>query len=105
MSYFTASDMHNLLMQEIRSRFPDTRIEFTEKLFPERPELWVYVFDKKRFPEIDKFCKTLEARRLEPPVPISILVKTWSGPWPGGESEDEIRKKRDAFRRQHLAGT
>jgi hypothetical protein len=99
MAYLTVNDVYNLLSGEILTSFPDVPFEFQVKNFHNRSELWVYVLNSSRLKEVEEFCRSLERRPMEPPLPIRIriLVKTWSGPWPGGESEQTIRKRRQAY--------
>ena len=94
MSYLTVGDLYNLISSEIRTRFADVNLEFEVKTFHNRSELWVYVLNTRKTQEISSFCRQLERRPMEPQVPLHILVKTWTGPWPGGESEQTIRERR-----------
>jgi len=94
----------NALIAEVKARFPDVLFGFEGKLFGDAGELWVYVLrNMDRFKEVDDFCKNLASRRTDPQFPVSILAKTWTGPWPGGQSEEELRKRREEFKRR-MAG-
>jgi hypothetical protein len=94
MAYLTTDDVYNLVAADIRTRFPEVDLQFEVKTFYDRSELWVYVLDRKRLKEVDEYCRWLAKRPMEPNLPRTILVKTWSGPWPGGESEQTIRERR-----------
>ena len=101
MAYLTVDDAFDLFIAEIRARFPDTPIEFTGKRFPDHPELWAYVLDKKALGQVKAFCRGLEQRPTDPPLSVAIRVKPWSGPWPGGESIEAITQKRLEFLKRH----
>lgn len=88
------NDIYNLISSEIRVRFPEVNLEFEAKSFRDRSELWVYVLDRKWLSEVEAYCRLLEKRPIGPQIPLRIIVKTWTGTWPGGESEQDIRDRR-----------
>ena len=97
----TREEDHNALIAEIKAHFSDVRFGFSRKDFGDRQELWVYLLSNiDRFREVDEFCKTLEGDHKESPFPVSIVAKAWTGPWPGGQSEAELRRRREEFMRR-----
>ena len=96
----------NMLIQiedHISQSFPDVRMEFATQSFANHVELWIYVLDLSRYDQVLDTCRQLtEEKRLEEREPeIWLLAKTWTGPWPGGESEQEIKRRRDEFRQRY----
>jgi len=87
----------------ISQSFPDVRLEFATQSFANHVELWIYVLDISKHDQVVKACRTLtEEKRLEEREPaIWLLAKTWTGPWPGGESEQEMKRRREEFRHKH----
>lgn len=83
--------------------FPDVRMEFATQSFTNHVELWIYVLDLSEYDKVLDVCRQLtEEKGLEEREPgIWLLAKTWTGPWPGGESEHEIKQRRDEFRHKH----
>lgn len=97
-------DILERVENEIRSRFADVGIEFATQTFTNHVELWVYVLDLQRYEEVKAACDAITRRdsldEMDPE--IWMLVKTWTGHWPGGEAEYELRRqRREEFRRQH----
>ena len=83
--------------------FPDVRMEFATQSFTNHVELWIYVLDLSAYDQVLDVCRQLtEEKGLEEREPeIWLLAKTWTGPWPGGESEQEIKRRREEFRHKH----
>lgn len=83
--------------------FPDVRMEFATQSFNQHIELWIYVLELSKYDEILDVCRQLtEEKRLEEREPeIWLLAKTWTGPWPGGESEQDIKQRREEFRHKY----
>ena len=88
---------------EIRTEFPNAKIEFATQSFTTYVELWLYVLDLKEYDRVVEACRSIsDEQHLDQRDPeIWLLVKTWTGPWPGGESEQEIKRRREEFRRKH----
>ena|ERR1700722_14558043 len=94
------------LQTKLREAFPKVMLEFAVQIFANHVELLVYVLDMKQYESVRARCnvlsKELEEKGSEPE--IWILARTWTGPWPGGESEQELRDKlREDFKRKHSA--
>lgn len=89
------------LVQAINTRFPGAVVEFSTRTDPGHIELWVYVTDLDRYAKIEEFCRDLETEEEQNTPPIWVFAKAWTGPWPGGESEQEIARRREDFRREH----
>ena len=96
----TTTDVFNLLITEIQTHFPGVSLGYEDKEFSDRSELWVHVLDLNQFQAVDEFCKILNSRRVEPSIPVSVFAKTWTGPWPGGLSVQELKNRRDEFRKR-----
>lgn len=93
------TEIENLLGQA----FPNVRMEFATQSFTKHTELWIYVLDLKEYDRVLDECRRLsDEKRLDEREPeIWLLAKTWTGPWPGGESEQEIKRRREEFKRTH----
>ncbi len=87
--------------RRIRREFPDVLMEFSSRAFSTHAEIWVYVMSLEKYDDVQGFCKNLIPEAESYDLPIWIFTKTWTGPWPGGESEDQIRRRRNEFLRQH----
>lgn len=99
MSYLTTDDLLDARISMLKSKFPDVLLEFSKRVFDDHLELWVYVMTLTRFDDVKAYCEQeIEPLKIEPNIPIWIFTKTWSGPWPGGESEQEIKTRRETFR-------
>jgi hypothetical protein len=87
----------------IKRSFPKVRMEFATQSFTNHVELWIYVLDLSEYDQVLNVCRRLtEEKKLEEQEPeIWLLAKTWTGPWPGGESEQEIKHRREEFRQRH----
>jgi hypothetical protein len=87
----------------LRQSFPDVRMEFAIQSFTNHVELWIYVLDLSAYDKVLDVCRWLtKEKELEEREPeIWLLAKTWTGPWPGGESEQEIKRRRDEFRQRY----
>lgn len=95
------------LAAQIRAEFRTVPIEFTTQVFENHAELWVYVLELDAAPRVNEWCHDLAlSEDLDNRQPeIWIVVKTWSGPWDSGESEQELRRKRrEEFRATHRIG-
>jgi hypothetical protein len=93
----TVDDVFDLRIRDIRARFPKVPLEFSTRVFDDHTELWVYVLDTLQYEEVHRYCRDLENTPLDPPGHPWIFVKAWTGPWPGGDSEAVIRRRRDEF--------
>lgn len=91
------------LEERIGSGFPGARIEYSASVFPSYIEFRVFVLDLDRYQHVKDFCRQLEDdENLGNRAPkIWVMVRTWTGPWPGGESEQELRSRREEFRLRH----
>ena len=89
--------------KDIQQSFPEMRMEFASQSFTYHVELWIYVFDLSRYDQVQEVCRQLtQEKGLEDREPeIWLLPKTWTGPWPGGESEQEIKQRREEFRHKY----
>jgi len=97
MAYLTVEEFSNFIAGQIRARFPDVRMDIVLREYPGMPELHVFIGEVHRYREVDDFCRELQLRRVDPPIPFKILVKTWTGPWPGGQSIEQLRKQQKEF--------
>lgn len=99
MSFLTTDDVLNLRIDMIESKFSTLQLEFSKRVYEDHLELWVYVMNFDKYDEVKKFCdEEVEQLQVEPQIPIWIITQTWTGPWPGGESEQEITKRRQTFK-------
>ena len=89
------------LTQAINARFPGAAVQFSTRTDPGHTELGVYVTDLDQYPRIEAFCRELETEEEQKEPPIWVFAKAWPGAWPGGESEQEIARRREDFRREH----
>ena len=91
------------LQQTLQNEFSDVPLEFTTQVFPNHVELWVYVLAMGEYDRVRARCNQLSGDlELDQSQPeIWLLPKTWTGPWPGGESEQKLRERRDDFKRKH----
>ncbi len=93
--------------QQLRRDFPPVeskpRLEFTRQYFARHVELWIYTLQLNDYERIKASCDQISReKRLDEMEPeVWLLIKTWTGPWPGGETEQELRQRRDEFRRRH----
>jgi hypothetical protein len=91
------------LQETLRDELSGIRLEFTTQVFLHHVELYVYVLDIGEYDRVRALCSKLSAEmeldRSEPE--IWLLAKAWTGPWPGGESEQKLRERRDDFKRKH----
>lgn len=99
----TSRDTLTRIEDDLRAEFPNTKMEFATQSFTEHAELWVYVLTMGDYDHIRDACRRLTKElALEQREPeIWLLAKAWTGPWPGGESEQEIRRRREAFKKEH----
>jgi len=83
--------------------FPGVNLKLATQSFVRHVELWVYVLDLDQYSAVRERCKALsEEKHLEERTPeVWIIVKDWAGPWPGGESLQEIERRREEFKRVH----
>jgi hypothetical protein len=95
----TVSRLETILQGE----FPNVPMEFTVQEFTNHAELWIYVLNLDAYERVRERCRQIsEQEKLDKQDPeIWLLVKSWTGPWPGGQSEQDLRTRRDAFRRKH----
>ena len=87
----------------IRQSFTNVRMEFATQSFTNHVELWIYVLDLSEYDQVLDVCRRLtEEKGLEEREPgIWLLAKAWTGPWPGGDSEQEIKQRREEFRQKY----
>lgn len=87
----------------LRQDFPNVKMEFATQSFTQHVELWIYVLDLSEYDRVLNTCRLLsDEKGLEEREPeIWLLAKTWTGPWPGGEPEQEIKQRREEFKRVH----
>ena len=96
-------DMLAQIESDLRAEFPDVRLEFASQSFTKTVELWVYVLNLNEYERVRGACRRIsDEQKLEQHEPeIWLMAKTWTGPWPGGESEQEIKRRREDFVRRH----
>lgn len=89
--------------QSLRREFPDVNLEVNSRSFSNHEEVWVYVLSVAEYERVRDACRRLsDEMGLERRTPeVWLLAKAWTGPWPGGESEQEILRRREEFRRRH----
>ncbi len=87
----------------LNQSFPDARMKFATQSFTNHIELWIYVLELSRYEQVLDLCRRLtEEKGLEEREPeIWLLAKTWTGPWPGGESEQDTKRRREEFRHKY----
>ncbi|MCX7049184.1 MAG: hypothetical protein NTX50_27325 [Candidatus Sumerlaeota bacterium] len=95
----TIDDILDELVQKTKAEFSEVPMEFSSRLYAEHAELWIYILqlDEKILDKIKKYAKAEEQSLAKDDLPVWIFVKTWTGPWPGGESEAELKEKREKF--------
>ncbi len=95
------------VLTEIETRlceeFPNVKLEFATQSFTNHVELWIYVLTSGEHERVQDACRRLTKEiALEEREPeIWLLPKAWTGPWPGGESLQEIERRREEFKRAH----
>lgn len=99
----STENMLTEIEEQIRQSFPSVRMEFATQSFTNHVELWIYVLDLSQYDQVLDGCRkiTAEKRLGEREPEIWLLAKTWTGPWPGGESEQDIKRRRDEFRQRY----
>ena len=89
------------LEDEIKRKHPDTRLEFSVRDFDDLEnfgELWVYVLDLDKYESVERQCQELTKQHEQGTPAVRVFARTWTGPWPGGQSEAELKKRREEFR-------
>ena len=104
MPSLTTKEVVEQYIREIESQFPGVLFEFSTRVFKDHTELWVYVLDLPRHEEVRRYCKKLEGTPFKPSVCPWIFVKTWTGSWPGGDSEEAIKQRRNDFLKRQQGG-
>lgn len=99
----TVEDTLAEIERSLREDFPGVRLEFASQSFAKHVEVWVYILDVAQYERVRDACNRLsDEQGLERRDPeVWLLAKAWTGPWPGGESEPEIRRRREEFRQRH----
>lgn len=89
--------------RRIQENFSNVPIEFSRRNFPEHLELVVYVLDAEHFDAIRRKCYELvDEMHLDDNDPeLWVMAREWTGPWPGGQSVEELQAKREDFMRRH----
>ena len=95
----TVDDRLDELKENIKRRFPETRMEFSTRQFDLHAELWIYVLQIDQFDAVKAYAKELGRVPANEDFPIWVFAKTWSGPWPGGETEEMLKRRRQEFLR------
>jgi len=87
----------------LRAEFPKVKMEFATQSFTRHVELWIYVLSLSEYEQVQDTCRRLAKElALDQQEPeIWLLAKTWTGSWPGGESEQETKRRREEFRQKH----
>lgn len=99
----TLEDVLTQIEHSLRSEFPEATLEFNSRVFSNHVEVWVYVLSVSEYERVRDACSRLtEKMGLERRDPeIWLLAKAWTGPWPGGESLEDIQRRREEFRQRH----
>ena len=99
----SAEEMLERVERRIRDAFPAGCLEIARRDFPRHIEVWVYVLDLNSYVRVKTESERIvrEEHLDEADPEIWLLVKSWTGPWPGGESEEELRRRREEFRKKH----
>lgn len=99
----STEDVLTQIENRLRQDFPNVKMEFATQSFTQHVELWIYVLDLSEYDRVLDMCRLLSNEKgLEEREPeIWLLAKTWTGPWPGGESEQEIKRRREEFKLTH----
>lgn len=95
----TIEQIENILHDE----FPGVEMEFTILEFRNHVELLVYVMDLKEYDRVLHRCRQLAVEQdLDGQTPaIWVLARSWTGPWPSGQTEQELRSRREDFMAKH----
>ncbi|MGD0092353.1 MAG: hypothetical protein ABSE73_20750 [Planctomycetota bacterium] len=84
----------------LRNEHPDAKLEFSSAVFDGHAEFTVMVFSKDKYDAIREHCKALAQEYEERSYPIWIFARSWTGPWEGGESPREARKRSAEIRKR-----
>ncbi len=99
--------------KKIRDAFPATLMEFLWEISKAYAAMTVYVRDATSYAAVKALCDDLMAQEAEKEyaLEIWIITRAWSGPFPGGPTEEdrladartaqELEKRREEFRRKH----
>lgn len=103
----SVEDIQRQIQEKLKGEYANVRLEFASQSFSNHHELWVYVLDKEQFENIATVCRKIsESQNLDRLDPeLWLIVRPWEGPWPGGETEEEIKKRRDDFIQRHKLKT
>src|SRR5258707_9317706 len=87
----------------LHDEFPGVEMEFTILEFRNHVELWVYVLNLEAYDRVLHRCRQVAVEQdLDGQTPaIWLLAKTWTGPWEGGQTEQELRSRRAEFKIKH----
>ena len=83
--------------REMRDEYRDALVDVSTRRFDDHAELWVYVGALDRYERINARCQEVTKEYEARDLPIWVFAKTWTGPWPGGDSEQDIRRRRKEF--------
>lgn len=99
----STSDILTEIETRLQEEFPDVKMEFATQTFTKHAELWIYVLTFGEYKRVRDACRRLTKElALEQREPeIWLIAKAWTGPWPGGESEQELKRRRDEFKQKH----
>jgi len=88
------------LERKMRDEYQDALVDVSTRRFDDHAELWVYVRTLDQYETINARCQEVTKEHEGRDLPIWVFAKTWTGPWPGGESEQDIRKRREEFKQR-----
>ncbi len=103
----TVKDATDTVLEELevtlRQEFSGVNLKIAIQSFARHVELWVYVLDADYYAPVQERCRELtEEKHLEDREPeIWIVTRAWTGPWPGGLTEQELTRRRDEFRQKY----
>ncbi len=99
----STDDMLTEIETRLHEEFPNVKMEIATQSFTKHIELWIYVLTAGEYENVRDACRRLTKElALEDREPeIWIVARAWTGPWPGGLTEQELTRRRDEFRQKH----
>src|SRR4051812_4487558 len=97
MAHLNEVDTCHAASRALRAHFRYTKLECAILAVPGEPVLTVYVFDAAKVDEVKAYSAELEKRFTDSDMTLKIAVKLVTGPWPPGETVEQLRQKREDF--------